>query len=70
MIQDDSFSFSVHGSDRDLKHFLGPGGEEDPSYPASEHILVQGKGVKLVMNYTLNEKKKLTLSGSLKYKCF
>lgn len=43
--------------------FLGPGGEEDPSYPASEHILVQGKGVKLVMNYTLNEKKKKTFQG-------
>lgn len=38
----------------DLKHFWSPGREEDPSCPASEHILAQGRGIKSVMNHTLN----------------
>lgn len=45
--------------------FLGPRGEEDPSYPASEHILVQGKGVTLVVNHTLNESKPFQVHSNL-----
>lgn len=48
-----------------IEAFLGLRWEKDPFYPASEHILIQGKGVKLAMNYTLNESNPFEVHSNL-----